>query len=336
MSEDKVTSPHNNFFIQTFSRREAAESFFQNYLPSAMVEQIDWKSLQQENGSFIDAALGNRETDLLYTVKIGNTEAFIYVLFEHQSTEDAWMPWRMLVYMIRIWEQFRKKNLQATTLPMILPLVLYQGEREWKASTRFSVLIDFPQGQASIFSSQIPDFEHLLVSLPQLPEIRGNAYVIAALKLMQSIRGRALIHCIPEIETFLESIIDERGDTDFILACFRYTLQSETLDKQGLRHTFNTIRNPQLRNNAMTVADQLRAEGREEGISQGISKGIAQGISKGMAQGISKGELIGRILTLQEITGHAYIEPKKIADCSMEQLKETLKRLEADFAKQKK
>jgi hypothetical protein len=152
--------------------------------------------------------------------------------------------------------------------------------------------------------------------------------VIAALKLMQSIRGRALIKCIPEIETFLESIIDDRGDTDFILACFRYTLQSETLDKQGLRHTFNTIRNPQLRNNAMTVADQLRAEGREEGISQGISKG--------MAQGISKGELIGRILTLQEITGHAYIEPQKIADCSMDQLKETLKRLEADFAKQKK
>jgi predicted transposase YdaD len=75
MSEDKVSSPHNNFFIQTFSRREAAESFFQNYLPSAIVEQIDWKSLQQENGSFIDAALGNRETDLLYTVKIGNTEA---------------------------------------------------------------------------------------------------------------------------------------------------------------------------------------------------------------------------------------------------------------------
>jgi flagellar biosynthesis/type III secretory pathway protein FliH len=101
----------------------------------------------------------------------------------------------------------------------------------------------------------------------------------------------------------------------------------------------------------MTVADQLRAEGREEGREEGLSQGISQGISKGIAQGISKGrnegeliglrkgrnegQMIGRILTLQEITGHAYIEPKKVADCSMDHLKETLKRLEADFAKQK-
>jgi hypothetical protein len=62
---------------------------------------------------------------------------------------------------------------------------------------------------------------------------------------------------------------------------------------------------------------------------------VEEGISQGISKGRNEGELIGRILTLQEITGHAYIEPPKIADCSMDQLKLTLKRLEADFSVQK-
>jgi hypothetical protein len=67
-------------------------------------------------------------------------------------------------------------------------------------------------------------------------------------------------------------------------------------------------------------------------VEEGISQGISQGISKGIAQGISKGRMEGRIISLQEITGNIYINPDKIADCSIDQLKETLKRLEADFS----
>jgi hypothetical protein len=66
-----------------------------------------------------------------------------------------------------------------------------------------------------------------------------------------------------------------------------------------------------------------------------VEEGISQGISKGMAQGISKGRIEGRIISLQEITGNIYINPDKIDSCSIEQLKETLKRLEVDFAKRK-
>jgi hypothetical protein len=62
---------------------------------------------------------------------------------------------------------------------------------------------------------------------------------------------------------------------------------------------------------------------------------VEEGISQGISQGISKGRMEGRIISLQEITGNIYINPDNIDSCPMDQLKETLKRLEADFAKQK-
>jgi hypothetical protein len=98
---------------------------------------------------------------------------------------------------------------------------------------------------------------------------------------------------------------------------------------QHFQNIVNTIHQPSNADPSMKTLAQWFVE-------EGISKGMSQGISKGRMEGRSEGELIGRILTLQEITGHTYIHPGKIADSSMDQLKETLKRLEADFAKQKK
>ncbi len=52
---------------------------------------------------------------------------FLYLLFEHQSKPDRWMRFRLLKYMCRIWEESFKQNPEQTELPLILPVVFYQG-----------------------------------------------------------------------------------------------------------------------------------------------------------------------------------------------------------------
>ncbi|WP_425432570.1 Rpn family recombination-promoting nuclease/putative transposase [Jiangella alba] len=41
---------------------------------------------------------------LLFTAPVEGREAFLYVLIEHQSSTDPLMPFRMLRYVVRIWE----------------------------------------------------------------------------------------------------------------------------------------------------------------------------------------------------------------------------------------
>ena len=75
-----------------------------------------------ESGSFVAPALADHHSDLLFRVETEIGDAFLYLLFEHQSTNDPRMPLRMLVYMVRIWERHCKTDVGP--LPPILPLLI--------------------------------------------------------------------------------------------------------------------------------------------------------------------------------------------------------------------
>lgn len=138
MSEETIHNPHDKLFKESFSRRDMAVDFFQNYLPAEIHCRLDWETLRLEPGSFTDEALRGSESDLLYTVQIDNHPALLYCLFEHQSSPDAWMQLRLLRYILGIWDQFRKQNSKATKLPPILPIVLYQGGDAWTCDASLS------------------------------------------------------------------------------------------------------------------------------------------------------------------------------------------------------
>lgn len=65
-------------------------------------------------------------------------DAYLYVLIEHQSTPDRLMALRMLGYQLRIWERHLARPEQRSRtrpLPLIIPVVIYQGRRQWIAPT---------------------------------------------------------------------------------------------------------------------------------------------------------------------------------------------------------
>ena len=103
MSEESIPNPHDQLFKEAFSHTENAVGFFQNYLPSDLSDRLDWDTLKLQPGNYTDEALRGSESDLLYTVQIDQSPALLYCLFEHQSTPDAWMPLRLLRYILGIW-----------------------------------------------------------------------------------------------------------------------------------------------------------------------------------------------------------------------------------------
>jgi len=97
-----TNKPHDAVFKAAFELPEHAAELFRAVLPASIVASIAWPSLASEAGSFVDAELADRHSDLLFTVDLLGGRAFLYLVLQHQSASDPDMPLRMLVYQVRI------------------------------------------------------------------------------------------------------------------------------------------------------------------------------------------------------------------------------------------
>ncbi len=140
--EKRVKNPHDAMVKVAFRKIEPARSFFRKYLPRRIVELVDLNSLEIRNGSYVDEKLRDRHSDIVYRTKIGETEAFLYLLFEHQSAPDRFFLFRLLCYMVNLWREYLDQNPKAKTLPVVIPLLLYHGREKWNAPDRLWKLLD--------------------------------------------------------------------------------------------------------------------------------------------------------------------------------------------------
>jgi hypothetical protein len=95
-----------------------------------------------------------READLPFEIpyRLGDAEqwALVYVLIEHQSSEDPVMPLRLLSFLVlywerqwRVWEQQPAPRPQLVLRP-VLPLVLYTGAGRWENNRTLHDLLGKP------------------------------------------------------------------------------------------------------------------------------------------------------------------------------------------------
>src|SRR5262249_47260686 len=113
----------------------------------------------------------------------------IYLLFEHQSTDDPLMPFRLLLYMVRVWEALVRETPSIRRLPAILPLVLHHSERGWGSPTTLHGIIDLDEGALGIVGKHIPQFEMVLDDLSAQTDDSLRARALSAL-------GRLCLFCL--------------------------------------------------------------------------------------------------------------------------------------------
>jgi hypothetical protein len=83
-----------------------------------------------------------RESDIIYKLKTENV--YFYCLMELQSSVDYTMLIRLMVYMSSLWQNILKetdekeRNRKDYKLPVIVPIVLYNGDDKWTVGQEFS------------------------------------------------------------------------------------------------------------------------------------------------------------------------------------------------------
>jgi len=274
MRKNNAQTPHDLVFKTFLSRMETARDFIAIHLPPALLRLCDLQTLQLESGSFIEEDLRPYFSDMLYSLKTSCGDGYIHVLIEHQSSPDRHMAFRLMRYAIAAMQ----RHLEAghKTLPLVIPILFYQGR---KSPYPYSLnwLDDFtdPALAGKIYGRQFP-----LVDITVIPddEIMRHRSMAALTLIQKHIRQRDLTRFLDKLAGLLTR---NHISGQQIIALVNYMLQAgEAQDARTLLYEM-AQRAPQYGDELMTLAEQLKQEGRIEGIQQGMQQGMQQGIQTG-------------------------------------------------------
>ena len=279
-----TSTPHDALFKSTFTDRDNAIAELRAVLPRALSERLDFATLEVETGGYVDPELGARFSDLVYRVTVGGVPIRIYVLFEHQSRPDPDMAFRLLRYMVRLWEHLAKVEPKLSR-PPIVPIVLTHGERGWKVSRSFldTLALGEDASVRAAIEPYVPRFEYLLDDLSglsdrEIAERAASAWLRMVLLLLRDGRGGRVPRLLGAHRDLLQAVF--RGwPVEVFAQLMSYAGHvTDESERDELVAVFKSL-GPGPEEQAMrSVAELFRDEARAEAEAKGEAKGRAEGL----------------------------------------------------------
>lgn len=270
--------------------REAA-GLLQAVLPPVVAAAIDWSTLHLAPANQIDAWLSEDVRDLVFSARWRGGETVLLVLLEHLSAPDPDILRRIGCYLHGQWEDWRAKH-STGRLPMILPVVLYQGPPAWPGPRRFLEQLAVPPELLSLLVSVVPDFEPIFIELPgaSTDELRRLAPTPAAriaLALLRDARtGADLIELLRTLGPELRELLSRQEGRRVVRVVLTYTmLVRPGSDGRAL----------------MKVMEDMAGQKASALVPGSIGQLMAEAQAKGKAEGKVEGKTEGKAETLERL-----------------------------------
>jgi hypothetical protein len=257
-----------------------------NLLGVRCVGRIDFGRMEVDPTHFVGADYRHLAADLVLRAPLralgrGRVRWLtIYVLIEHQSEPDPFMPFRVLEYVIQVYKrqmtqwQAEHGSLDSFRFQPVLPVVLYTGTRTWERVPRLSEILALDEDLKDL----APEFAPLFLNVSQASgedlEERGGAFGLL-LRLVQQRRARRRMF-EETLKRVVRALEDElaSSDRDRWLALLSYVAaliyhDREKDEREPMRRLVedsvqNDARRLEVYDMGQTIAEALREEGRAE------------------------------------------------------------------------
>lgn len=289
MEDSYLSNPHDKFFKESFSRKEIARSFIKEYIPEPIRKQLNFNTLTILKDSFIDKELSEHFSDILYRIKLSGKSSYIYLLFEHKSYIDPWTGFQLLRNMLKIWEQYLKQRKSPGKLPVILPIVIYQGKQKWEFKGSISHLFENIENT----KDYIPEFKSEVFEISHIPDemIKGEILLRVHFLIQKYSGTPEIFEKLHEILILLLSLSDNRKKTEYLETLLRYlaaTIDVDQMDnlKTELEKTIESGGKQM-----PTIAEKWFQDGKAEGKNEGKTEGKIEDANKMIELGMSDDEI---------------------------------------------
>ncbi|MDR1280337.1 MAG: Rpn family recombination-promoting nuclease/putative transposase [Opitutaceae bacterium] len=295
---------HDRIFRHAFSLPVVARQFLRKWLPSELVRQTDWHSLDVSRISGISDTLSERREDVVYRIRMDGREVHFYVLLEHQTKSEKFMARRILEETLFIWRQDEHNRAAATAataaaaattvataaagkatgmagkngrgsgkLPLVISMVLHPGPGKWGKIRRLADLIDVPPGMEKWARTFMPDCGFIVVELAGLPleKLADGALARAILGALQG--NRLGLMDVRKIKRLLDVAFadpDHASIGAVINQLWHYLISSSDLMHEQIEDIVtDTIPGEYKTTDIMNTVERLRLEGRQAGRKEG-------------------------------------------------------------------
>ena len=257
------------------------------------------KDLHNEKTDFLDKDLGLRRNDVLYRVRHHGRDLYVYILVEHQSEVDHLMSYRMTQYVLRILEKYVKEHAKASRkegfqLPMILPIIFFNGEGAWTATTnirdKFMRIEELEQYQLSMSSMIIKLNKKPEQEIRELNNVLGLYLFLNHAELQKKYEDKIFEILIQLVESM------STEDQELFLMYVQSIAQSLLMELPPQTvEELKSLKETKGAKEAMKTLERMY----QENYYRGKTEGLLEGKKEGILEGILKGKLESAILMLE-------------------------------------
>ena len=251
-----------------------------------LANRLDFSQLQQEKTSFVLDSLRRQESDLIFRAPFKEVtneterEILIYILIEHQSTPILSMGFRLLLYMVLIWEDQRRRWEHDGIIESewlfrpILPILFYTGDRNWTTPLSITASMDLPRALEPFIPHHKTLFLNLKATAPEKLTAEDHPFGWI-LRVIQNERGPTDM-LMDELKNAVENIDDlTREDRTQWLMAVHYILlliyhrrepdEHNQLTDLVYQSVKNRNRREEVSQMGQTIAQALMEEGEQRG-----------------------------------------------------------------------
>jgi predicted transposase YdaD len=149
---------HDHSYKLLFSHWQMVADLLRGFVTDDWVRAVDFTTLERVHSSHISTDLREREDDMLWRLQWQHTWLYVYLLLEFQSTVDTYMAVRIQTYVGLLYEGLIRSGqlTPAGRLPPVVPIVLYNGRRQWTAALDVEELVEEMPGGLAVYRPRQP------------------------------------------------------------------------------------------------------------------------------------------------------------------------------------
>ncbi|MBR3663613.1 MAG: Rpn family recombination-promoting nuclease/putative transposase [Desulfovibrio sp.] len=299
-SPKRKRSAQDIIYKRFFSVKEVVRDLIHFFLPEEARDRVDLSTLERFPATNSNKELRERREDLIWRVRTKDgVWCYLYFLIEFQSSNDPEMIFRIFEYLAIFLRALYRADVikMDKPLPLFLPVVIYNGLKPWSAVKSLSDMqvqtldvIDLFQPKARYFLIDIGRLKQELVQNEGLPTILFKLERAKGLeelhKVIKESKNRVSGEHYLEIRRILTAWINNIG----IKRINNLTNKNIKIpDNLTFEETCDMFEE-----NLKIWVDEIKNQGKAEGIAMGKAEGIAMGKAEGIAMGKAEGIAMGK------------------------------------------
>ena len=272
---------HDRAYRRFFSLPEMVVDLVRGFIPEDWVQHLDLANMRQMSDVIIGDHWDRRDADTVWRIgwkgpHQGKPPLYVVLVFEFLSQPDHWAAVRMMAYVALVYQRLIDNGVVGPKdeLPLVVPIVLYNGDPAWEAPEELEELVvDLPG-----LERYRPRFRYLALDVKRddVSELERMPNRAAALFQLEQSRGPEEI--LRGLER-LREILSDRGDR--LYGVYSRWLTEVFLASQAPPDVVRRVETLEdfamLVDNILEWKKSVHLEGRQEGHAEGEQVGLRKG-----------------------------------------------------------